>query len=355
MLLFCLTAALRAADLPTPITLDLPVPADRATPAWLGHPDTPATTFATLALPIQTPDPTASLLVTVYFTEKQDGFLRITWQGIQGPQILSNNFYEAIGMANQRSLLISPATLVGDGTLLFQTGDSTLGVQRIKLEWLGNTNALVSPLVQDLLVTPAVGPTERAPDLNGQSAPTQPGAWQGQIVTVPVTDQAERIEQGVEFSVDLDSVPGAARLALKEAGLPLGKHLVVWVNEQRAGTISPNVPDLQDGGYLADASAATTYAGWRDGSFFVPPSLLKAGVNTLQLSDENDSGSGTAQTAPSASGEPLPLAVKGMVLQLNYTSNTATASQPDLPQPHLSPTITLTDPIPSPSPITTTP
>ena len=236
---------------------------------------------------------------------------------------------------------------------MFQTGDATLGIQRIKLEWLGNTNALVSPLVQDLLVTPAVGPTEPAPSLNGQATPTQPSAWQNQVVTVPITDQAERIEQGVEFSVDLDSVPNAARLALKEAGLPLGKHLVVWINEQRAGTMTPSVPDLQDGGFATDASsAATSYTGWRDGSFFVPPRLLKAGINTLQLSDEDDTGTAPAQTTTTDASTAQPLAVKGMALQLNYTS---TQSTEDVPQPHLSPPITLTDPISTPSAQTNSP
>ena len=183
-------------------------------PTWLGQPETPPTTFATLNLPIFAPDPNASLLVTVYFQEKQGGFMRIIWQGTQDAQVLSDNFYEDIGMANQRSLLISPTTLVGDGVLTFQCGDSTLGIQRIKLEWLENKNGLVSPEVRDLLVTPAVGPTQSGESLNGQANPTGAGAWQNQLVTVPITDQALRIEQGVEFSVDLDQVPGSARLAM---------------------------------------------------------------------------------------------------------------------------------------------
>ena len=83
-------------------------------------------------MPILTPDPDASLLVTVYFQEKQGGFLRIIWTGTQGAQLLSDNFYENIAMNNQRSLLISPATLVGDGVLSFQCGDTDLGIQRIK-------------------------------------------------------------------------------------------------------------------------------------------------------------------------------------------------------------------------------
>jgi hypothetical protein len=310
-----------ASDLPAPVTLDLPIPANLATPGWLGHPETPATAFATLNLPILTPDTSASLLVTVYFEEKQGGFMRVAWKGTQEAQVLSDNFYEDIGMANQRSLLISPATLVGDGTLTFQCDDSTLGIKRIKLEWLETKNGLVSPEVQDLLVTPATGPTQLGQTLNGQSNPTEPGAWQDQLVTVPLTDQALRIEQGVEFSVDLDKVPGSARLALKEAGLPMGKHLVVWINQQRAGTITPIVPDLLDDGFLTDANASISYVGWRDGSFYVPVLLLKEGVNTVQFSGEDDVAT-TPGAGASASGPEQPLAVKAIVLQLNYLSAT---------------------------------
>jgi len=366
LLLFA--GCLKADDLPAPITLDLPIPANLATPAWLGHPETPPASFATLDLPILTPDPSASLLVTVYFQEKQGGFMRISWQGTQGAQVLSDNFYENIGMANQRSLLLSPTTLAGDGTLIFQCGDSTLGIQRIKLEWLVRTNALVSPEVTDLLVTPSTGPTQPAQTLNGLANPTEPGAWQNDLVTVPLTDEALRIEEGVEFSIDLDQVPGSARLALKENGLPMGKHLVVWINDQRAGTMTPAVPDLLDDGFLADAKASTGYVGWRDGSFFVPVSLLKAGVNTLLLSEEDDVAS-TPQNASTASTTPEPaVAIKGLVMQLNYppapvtttaAAPTITTTNTDTIQPHLSldPTGALLEPVaPStPSDNTTTP
>jgi hypothetical protein len=313
LLLLVLIGSARAADLPAPVTLDLPIAPNLATPSWLGHPETPATDFATLNLPILAPDSTSSLLVTVYFQEKQGGFMRISWKGTQQSQVLVDNFYENIGIANQRSLLISPATLIGDGILSFQCGDSDLGIQRIKLEWLENKSALVSPSIRDLLVTPSFGPTQPSLTLNGQETVAEPGAWDGDIVTVPLTDQPARIEDGVEFNIDLDKVPVTARLTMKVAGLPLSHHLVVWVNEKRAGTITPTVPDLLDGGYLPAASA-TAYSGWRDGSFFVPVALLKPGNNALQLSEEDEA----VDASGSTSATPAPLAIKTFVMQLNY-------------------------------------
>ncbi|HEY0256772.1 MAG TPA: hypothetical protein VGC39_04950, partial [Candidatus Methylacidiphilales bacterium] len=152
VLTFAGATTLRALDLPPPYTVNLPFEADQATPIWLGHPEAPQNAFATLNLPIQPPDPAASLLVTVFFQEKEGGFLRISWQGAQNGQMLSDNFYEGIAMSNQRSLLISPETMRDSGVLNFQCSGATLGIQRINLEWLEHHPGLVSSELRDILV-----------------------------------------------------------------------------------------------------------------------------------------------------------------------------------------------------------
>ena len=308
----------RGADLPPSFVLKLPVQASEPLPIWLGAPQTLLTTFAMLNLPVQPPNPDASLLVTVYFQEKQGGFLRVVWQGAQTAQALTDNLYEGIGMDNQRSLLISPQTLAGGGNLNFQCGDTVLGIQRIKLEWLATQSGLVSPQIQDLLVTPETGPTQPGHALTGQPVPPDPAAWKGQVVSVPMTDCPQRIEQGVEFSIQLDAIPALGKISLKEAGLPLSKHLIVWINQKRAGTITPVVPDLLDPGFLADVSP-DTYVGWRDGSFMVPVSLLQAGVNTVQFSTEEEIPSADAKGSDATTGPVEPLALKGAVIQFSYT------------------------------------
>jgi hypothetical protein len=175
-----------------------------------------------------------------------------------------------------------------------------------------------------------VGPTQSALTLSGQPVPTQPGAWQNMLVTVPITDDAERIEEGVDFSIDLDAPPVTARLALAESGLPLGQHLIVWINEQRAGTITPAVPDLLDGGFLPDAKSTTSYVGWRNGSFYVPVSLLKAGINTIQFSTEDDANLNPGTTPPTAP-DAAPLAIKNVVMQLDYTGAPPPTAAPVVP------------------------
>jgi hypothetical protein len=159
------------------------------------------------------------------------------------------------------------------------------------------------------------GPSQ---DLDGQPKPAEDGEWHNQIVTVPITSIPERVEDGVEFSVQLDQVPAMARLALKEAGLPWGQRLVVWINQQRAGTITPKVPDLLDEGFPSDTSSP--YIGWRDGSFYAPVALLKQGINTLQFSTEDELSSSS-----SSAGADTPLAIKDLVMQFGYPPPPPTA------------------------------
>ena len=327
-------ATLRADDLPPPLTLTVPVPANLATPAWLGHPVTPNDTLATLDLPITPPDPNASLLVTIYFTEVDNGFLRINWNPDSGTALqLSSNFFENIGMTNARSLLIAPSTLGTGGTLMLQGNTDTLGVQRIKFEWLESRQDLVSPAAPAMLITTADGKTVTADSVNGQPAPEPTAGWDGDVVSVPVIAEPVRIEQGVDFSVQLDTVPTNARIVLKESGLSLNQRFVVWLNQQRAGTLTPAVPRLTDAGFFTDPSSSTSYIGWRDGSFYVPVALLKAGVNTLQFSPEDDAHPANSPSAGSLNAPPL--ALKDLAIQMNYV---APPEPPpvDLPVLHLS-------------------
>lgn len=319
----------RGTDLPPSFTVDLPFEANRATPIWLGTPEAPPSAFATLTLPITAPDPNASLLVTVYFEEKQGGFLRINWQSGGFAQTLSDNFYEGIGMGNQRSLLLPPQILQGGGTLNFQCGDTVLGIERIKLEWVADRAELVSAATQNVLVVAESGRIQAAQDLNGQPVAANSPEWHNRVVTVPITDSAQRIEQGVEFSVQIDEVPTLARIALKEDGLAWGQRLLVWVNGQPAGTLTPEVPDLNDEGFLLHLNAPDHYLGWRGGSLLVPVTLLKPGENTLQFSTMDDLPKAQPADAATPAATSDPLAVKEVVLQLGYTTPPAVTTAAD--------------------------
>jgi hypothetical protein len=195
-------------------TLELPIEANVATPVWLGHPETPAGSFASLDLPLTVPDSGDSLLITIFFQEKDGGFLRLSWKNAAGEQVLSSNFYEGVsGMSNQRSLLVPSSVMAGGGTLILQCGDPVLDVQKIHFEWLENQAALVSPEQADLQVISGLGKRSDATWLDGQPAGSASPSLDGSLVTVPLVNAPQRIEQGVEFNLQLDGVPHAARIS----------------------------------------------------------------------------------------------------------------------------------------------
>jgi hypothetical protein len=107
-------------------------------------------------------------------------------------------------------------------------------------------------------------------------------------------------------------------LALKEAGLSWGQHIVVWINQKRAAIVSPAVPDLLDAGFFAGSNLSAGYVGWRDGSVYVPVALLKVGINAVQFSVEDDALAADGNSGNSPTGPVSPLAVKNVVLQLYY-------------------------------------
>ena len=322
---FCVAGPrLRASTPDTSYTLNLPVQADQATPVWLGHPLASTGTFASLDLPVTAPEINESLLVTIVFEEKPGGFLRLTWKNAEGEQLLSGNFYEGVGMANKRTLLI-PSSIVQDmGTLSIQTGQATLDVSQIRFEWLEGGVALVSSEQTDQTVVPRLGATMKAETLDGQPAGVPVADIDGNLITVPITNSPQHIEQGVEFSLQLAGTPKAARLTLQESGLPWGRHLVIWVNQQRAGTASPVVPDLEEAGYASPPDAAKPFIGWRDVSVYLPVTLMKTGLNTLQISTEADNAPADGTTDDDTGASQQPLAVNNLACQFDYTAATPT-------------------------------
>ena len=67
----------------------------------------------------------------------------------------------------------------------------------------------------------------------------------------------------------------------------------------------------------------------------MPVSLLKAGINTLQFSDEEDVDPPPQSAAASDPGQGTPVAIKALVFQLNYVPRPATTDdlQPQLSMP----------------------
>jgi hypothetical protein len=247
-------------------------------------------------------------LVTVCFQESEGGFLRILWEGQNGGAVtLSENFYEGIGLANKRSLLLSRALVGEGGTLVFQSGDRDLGLDKLKLEWLRSVPVQVVEGEGDgLRVLEEGGKGLGADELHGDMPFPEEDLWRGEIVTAPLLEKPERIEEGTAFACTLEKVPEQALLEVEVAGLPVDRALRVWANGSDAGLLVPEVPVLEDPGYRQDAGGNWMYAGWRKARLLLNTEGLRADNNEFQFGPAGKDGA-----LP-------PIAVKNLKLQLRY-------------------------------------
>lgn len=284
----------------------------------------------------------SDLLATVSFNEVPGGFLKIFWITADGSRTLSDNFYEGIDMANRRSLLISQLAPGVKGTLVFQTSQENLGISRIHWEWLKPQILSASENGLNIAVLTSLGTALEEKSVSGDPAPAPTDRWKGSVITAPLLEKAERIEQGVEFEVELEDAPLAVRLEGQMAGLPLDKHLTVWVNGRPLAPAAPEAPDLSDSGYETDISGKTVYIGWRKVQVLIPETWLQKGMNKLQFSWGDESP------------DPHPVAAKDLNLQLRFPAFQTVAPLPEplpeaaLPATPISGENFILDPLPVP-------
>ena len=304
-----LLAGVAVADEAVPFSWTYEAGAVSVPPAWLkiASPVNAGTTLGELDFDLAPPLPSSDLLVTLTFTEAPDGFLRILWTPAQGQAVmLTPNFQEGTAMPNRRGLLI-PAELIGTGgRLTLQSSSVDPKVARIEWDWL---TPRAIPVAQGpgaaWQIIDASGRGRLAVELSGDPELPAPDRWKRNIITAVLTDKPARSEVPVRFAAELTQAPGAARLDVELAGLPLDVPVRLWINGKLAGFLAVQVPDLNDPAYRSGAGA-DGFVGWREGSAWIPVALLAAGTNTIQFdplwSDSTAS----------------PLAVKRLRLQLDY-------------------------------------
>jgi hypothetical protein len=130
-------------------------------------------------------------------------------------------------------------------------------------------------------------------------------SWAGRILTTSVTDQAERIEKGIDYSVSIPDKASRVRLEVLVNGLPLDQTLTLWLNSAVAGQLALEVPDLTDPGYEKGDDGAMHFTGWRKGVLILRGNQLPVGENHFQF-----------QTPPGAQ-----VAIRDFLLQLEYGAN----------------------------------
>ncbi len=276
-------------------------------PAWM--PDRPLAypkSQSELSFPVVPGADDNDLALTVVFQEETGGFLSVYWENSFGQrQLLAPNLFENIGLPNQRTLLVNRPTMGGPGKIVLKSSQAVLNVLRVRLDWARpGVVRLVDNIPNGALVT--TGGKMFAPEeVDGSPLTPIADSWEGRILTTSVTDHAERIEQGIDFSVTVPDKVARARLEVMVNGLRIDQKLTLWLNGVVFGTVALEVPDLTDPGYEKAGDATMRYTGWRKGVLLIGGEELLVGENHFQF----ETPSGTQ------------VAIRDFLLQLEYAAN----------------------------------
>ncbi len=246
--------------------------------------------FGYLEFRVNPPEMGHSLAVTLGFKEISAGTLRLIWQSEGGTAVtLASNLYEGTGLDNQRTVLIAAEELRGPGRLILQSDQPTLGIWRIQYEWGTSATVQTVPGSEGVAYLNRVRIGLRAEEISGKPIPPVSESQNGRLVKVRLTEQPERIEEGVEYAATLVELPKALRVEGDFAGLRLEDALDLWVNGRRVGSVNVGVPSLEDPGFRTLADGSIRFGGWRHGTAWVPAEFLKVGENTLLFSPSKTS------------------------------------------------------------------
>lgn len=269
---------------PVDFTLNLPLPVNRALPAWLGTPEIlQQQTLNTLVIPLSPmamapPD----LAITVVFLDLEGSFLRIIWDSPHDQKTLTQNLGEGVGTIHQRTLIISGDSLRSGGELRISAPGELVPVNAVRFAWLEKRQVLAtrrSAEVQLLDGVDVFGPS----DLSGLPRPKNEDTWEGWLLSAPLIEKIEPIEGGVAFLAQLEALPDQVLLTGKLAGIRPETEVRILVNGKDAGPISLPLPPLSDPGYGKDSSGGWYFAGWRHFSVSLPVTSLRVGENSFLL------------------------------------------------------------------------
>ena len=195
--------------------------------------------------------------------------------------------------------------MAGGGRVVLKSSQETLNVLRVRLDWARpGVVRLVDNVPNGGLIT--TGGKMFAPEeVDGSALTPIADWWEGKILTTSVTDRAERIESGIDYSVSLSEKVVRARIELLVNGLPVDQSLILWLNGRACGPMALEIPDLSDPGYDKTGGEVAYFVGWRKGVSLLRGGQLVVGENHFQF-----------QTPPQSQ-----VAIRDFLLQVEYAPN----------------------------------
>jgi len=259
--------------------------AEKALPAWVNSVrSTPGEAVEVHKFDIRGGlHPGKALAVSLYYQDGSSGLLRVLWSGPAGDILLADRLLEGVAMLNRRTLLVPEETVAFGGKIQIQCDAGSARLKRLSLDWVEPTAFYTTD--------EASAPYIRLRDLDigkseAEGAPPEPveDRIQSRVTVALLQDAPLGISDDPAFQADLTVLPDRVLWECEVANLNPGSPLFLWINNQMAGEVSVEQPDLWDPGWFRDeTSGAYRYAGWRKARFWADPALLVTGPNLFQL------------------------------------------------------------------------
>src|SRR5262249_36988012 len=184
---------------------------------------------AELSFPIVPGPDDDDLVLTVVFQEEAGGFLSVYWENSFGKrELLAPNLFENIDLPNQRTLLIKRPTMSGSGKVVLKSSQDVLNVLRVRLDWARPGVVRLVDNVPNGALEITGGKIYSPEEVDGSTLTPIADSWDGKILTTSVTDHPERIENGIDFSVDIPDKVVRARVEVLVNGLPIDQSMKFW-------------------------------------------------------------------------------------------------------------------------------
>jgi hypothetical protein len=283
-----------AAPVQDRVIVDFPVKSNTQGAEWMSGPVAEWEEYGrrSIHIPVQPLAGFQRLVATLIFAEGADRTAHVWWESDQpsAPVPLGGNLVEGWEGWNQRSLVLPPELAAQGGMLVIMTGGSERTLFRLVLNLLEEGSVFTSGARVgdelhefDSFLLPAH-------ELQGAAWQMPGDAWRGNLIDAHLQEQAESLQGGVEFGVEIRPAPRRAVLRFSFHG-SFGVRPSVWINGQLVEGVSLEVPPLHSPAYLEPGPGAEPlYAGWREGWVVVPHGLLVVGDNSILFSTGEESG-----------------------------------------------------------------
>lgn len=237
-----------------------------------------------IEIPLSPVNDEGALLVTVIFQDEESRIIQTKWVDAElNTTNIVDNLSENINGLNQRTFELGYQLLSQAGSLVFETEAETQPIKRIVLSWMWPSGLFTSPSTQQIKYVAAgqrlYTEQELVPDREGAVA----DSWSAGIWKAFLQEKVETLEEPIQFSVPMDTVPGTVIFRTKALGFPLNASASLWVNGREVKPLVFETPELAGTGYYHGAGGQLEYAGWREAAVVIPSDYLVAGNNAIVL------------------------------------------------------------------------